>query len=208
MNSSGGVIGMTSQGNAKVYGYPAFRVRRSILRQELLRLCREQNIPVVYEKKLLRIEEGNENVALYFTDGTSVTTSHLIGADGIHSAVREQLSPGYRPQYDGMFLIYGMMKRDKLRANVKNWRNFPKDFAILAKEGSFIMQPTDYAGEEAAYFFSFVLPDRSEEEWERLRNDKEELRRMLVAQYCGKGWPEEIEVLCRETLAEEFWSWA
>lgn len=46
---------------------------------------------IVNNKQVLRFEETADEVILHFTDGTTHATDLVIGADGIQSAIREQL---------------------------------------------------------------------------------------------------------------------
>jgi len=79
----------------------------TILRRELFRVIHEgvlaAGIAIEYGKRLVAVEEGPDSVTAKFEDGSSATADVLIGADGIHSAVRALIDPAAPgPQYTGL----------------------------------------------------------------------------------------------------------
>ncbi|MEQ1647778.1 MAG: FAD binding domain-containing protein [Hyphomicrobiaceae bacterium] len=60
-------------------------------------------------KALMRVEQGRDEVAAYFEDGTSIAADLLIGADGIRSSVRAQLLPTAVPAYAGYVAWRGLI---------------------------------------------------------------------------------------------------
>ncbi|PVI00804.1 FAD/NAD(P)-binding domain-containing protein [Periconia macrospinosa] len=56
------------------------------------------NLPITSNKQFSHYEEDDSGVTAYFTDGTSARGSLLIGADGLHSPVRNQLLGPFAPQ--------------------------------------------------------------------------------------------------------------
>jgi len=79
----------------------------TILRSELLRVISEgaakEDIDVQYGKRLVSVDEDATSVTATFSDGTSATGDILVGADGIHSAVRTLIDPAAPgPQYTGL----------------------------------------------------------------------------------------------------------
>jgi 6-hydroxynicotinate 3-monooxygenase len=56
---------------------------------------------VSFEKKLVGLEPGGANVTLRFADGSSATVDAVIGADGVHSRVREFLLGAEKPRFTG-----------------------------------------------------------------------------------------------------------
>lgn len=68
-----------------------------------------------FNKKLTSIEETANEVILNFQDGTSAHADYVIGADGIHSAVRayvlaSQNLPAARPQFTGTWAYRGIIQ--------------------------------------------------------------------------------------------------
>lgn len=80
------------------YGYGVTSILRSRLRDILVS---HYGKAIHCGKKLQKVEEEGDVVKAFFEDGTSVIGDLLIGADGIHSAVRQQLVPSARLRYAG-----------------------------------------------------------------------------------------------------------
>lgn len=54
-----------------------------------------------FNKKLTHFEQNNDHVTLHFADGTVETTDYVIGTDGIHSTLRQNLLPNHSLRYAG-----------------------------------------------------------------------------------------------------------
>jgi 2-polyprenyl-6-methoxyphenol hydroxylase-like FAD-dependent oxidoreductase len=62
---------------------------------------------VHYGRHATGVTEGPDGVALHFGDGTSVTASVVVGADGSSSLLRAQVLPDHEPAGTGSMAIYG-----------------------------------------------------------------------------------------------------
>ena len=62
---------------------------------------------VHFGKAAVRVENTPDGAKLYFADGSSTQASIVVGADGVHSALREQLLPDCPPIDTGYRGIYG-----------------------------------------------------------------------------------------------------
>lgn len=64
-----------------------------------------------FNKRLEILEETGNGVTLYFKDGTAATADVAIGADGVHSAVREFLlgAEAAKPVFSGSVLYRGLV---------------------------------------------------------------------------------------------------
>jgi salicylate hydroxylase/6-hydroxynicotinate 3-monooxygenase len=81
------------------YGAPYLMFHRADVHATLF-----ANIPdtvIHYGKKLVGLDQGTKGVTLSFADGTRVTVDAVIGADGVHSIVREALLGPDNPRYTG-----------------------------------------------------------------------------------------------------------
>ena len=80
------------------YGYPQYSVHRGQLQTLLLTSLRDQLGPnaVHANTALTRFDDADGRVRVQTSSGEFVADA-LIGADGIHSAVRHQLHPGHDP---------------------------------------------------------------------------------------------------------------
>ena len=71
---------------------------RTMTRSELYALLREEagrrGVQIVYGKRLNALEHKHDGVTAVFADGTSAEGHLVVGADGLHSAVRPLIDPG------------------------------------------------------------------------------------------------------------------
>jgi 6-hydroxynicotinate 3-monooxygenase len=80
------------------YGAPDLMIHRARLHAALAALVPPHRIH--FGKKLVAIEQ-NESATLVFADGSRVEASLVVGADGIHSMVREALFGAEQPRFTG-----------------------------------------------------------------------------------------------------------
>lgn len=84
---------------------PDLSANRQTLREILLGGIEDR---VHFGKTLRQFEiDSDDAVRIQFDDGTWVTSTLLVGADGVNSAVRQQLAPGTEPADTGALCIYG-----------------------------------------------------------------------------------------------------
>ena len=81
------------------YGAPFLTLHRGDLHEALLALVPRQNVRL--GKKLVRIEQRGARVQLTFADGSEAEADAVIGADGVHSIVREHVAGGEQPRFTG-----------------------------------------------------------------------------------------------------------
>jgi 6-hydroxynicotinate 3-monooxygenase len=81
------------------FGAPHLMMHRGDLHSALLSLVPPEVVHL--GRKLIRFEQRQDKVTLHFADGSTAEAAALIGADGVHSVVREQLFGGERPRYTG-----------------------------------------------------------------------------------------------------------
>lgn len=94
-------------------GLPDVGPLRILHRSDLYRALHERaagcGIRTEYGKRLVDAREDGEAVTAVFEDGTSATADVLIGADGVHSAVRRLIDPAAPgPRYTGMLGFEGL----------------------------------------------------------------------------------------------------
>ncbi len=81
------------------YGAPYLLMHRGDLHGALFSAVPSELI--AFEKRLVGIDRSGGAVSLSFADGTSETADAVIGADGVHSRVREILLGPERPRFTG-----------------------------------------------------------------------------------------------------------
>lgn len=107
------------------FGYSITAIYRARLHQVLLQQLKG-HVQVHLGKRLQRIEDSGTSVTAYFEDGSSAVGDFLIGADGIHSAVREQIFSGISSyRYSGQTCWRGVvdfeMKHKFANSTVEAW---------------------------------------------------------------------------------------
>src|SRR4029450_4872107 len=116
VDGKGKPLGKVPYGVKSLYGQPAVSLSRSALFEALADGMRAQGVEIHYEKRLIRITEQDETITAHFEDGTSAGGDYLIGADGLHSLVREHILPeGPKPEYIGMVALGGFTPLAKLQ---------------------------------------------------------------------------------------------
>ena len=129
-------------GHEELYGYKALRVYRQIRIDELKTVLSECGIEVKHNTKFSHIiSESPKAVDFAFADGTTSSTSILIGADGIHSTVRKYTYPTISPKYLGFLGVTSAIQISSLRLPNTNRQVYPLLAAISAKPGAFVLAP-------------------------------------------------------------------
>jgi salicylate hydroxylase/6-hydroxynicotinate 3-monooxygenase len=81
------------------YGAPDLMIHRARLHSTLAALIPRHFIR--FGRKLVAIEQNESTATLVFTDGSRVEALLVVGADGIHSMVREALFGAEQPRFTG-----------------------------------------------------------------------------------------------------------
>ncbi|MEU8462374.1 FAD-dependent monooxygenase [Streptomyces sp. NPDC029003] len=89
------------------FGAPYLTVHRGDLHRMLAALLPQERVRT--GKELLRYEEGPGGVLLEFADGTTSVADVLVGADGVHSAVRRAVAGADAPVYSGNSALRGLV---------------------------------------------------------------------------------------------------
>ncbi|KAK5633347.1 hypothetical protein RRF57_009061 [Xylaria bambusicola] len=190
-------------GSEKLYGYSAMRVMRQELLDKLKTAVRERNIPLHYNAKFTNIvSDGPDKIEFAYGDGQTASAALLIGADGIHSAVRSTFLPQVRPVYSGFVFINSVVKWSQLRLP----DNYSLPATVMGKMGAFLLLPQTPDGSEI-----FVGTQRRFEEqdaagWDSLRNDKQRLYDML--QEDKSEWPDVVQSALEVAPVDEMGFWA
>jgi 2-polyprenyl-6-methoxyphenol hydroxylase-like FAD-dependent oxidoreductase len=115
-SQSGRRLGSINRNMKERFGQPAVNMRRTTLNETLVDKAWSDGIGVYFEKRLVKIEDrAGQPVVLHFADGTSAEGDFVIGADGVHSAARRQVTPdGPRPFGTGLIGFGGFVPRSLL----------------------------------------------------------------------------------------------
>ena len=112
-SQSGVRLGSVNQNMKARFGQPAVNMCRATLNEAILNKAWCENVELAFEKRLVSIEDrADQSVIAYFADGTSAEGDFLIGADGVHSAVRQHVIPdGPQPFDTGLIGFGGFVPR-------------------------------------------------------------------------------------------------
>jgi 2-polyprenyl-6-methoxyphenol hydroxylase-like FAD-dependent oxidoreductase len=159
-------------------GYKGWRVMRFELLKALLSVIeRLETVQIRYGKKLTRIEEGADQVCVYFEDGGVETGDMVLGCDGIHSATRRLLVEADRkPDYSGLAAAYGFVDVKELFGDEE--KPFFEDTAlVMSRYGSAL---TTFCDDERSMIYTVILMEMEEqgsrEGWKSIGKDQERVR--------------------------------
>ena len=183
---SGRIVETIEYGNKERYGTQAIRVYRFTVLQELLAKIQEKRIPIHFGRKFANVvSETDHTVTWKFADGTTTTASLLIGADGIHSSVRQYLAPGMQPVFSSMAAIVAAIPTAQLELPVadladlgalSNAHPLPAGI-VVPKMGAFVIMPQTFDGGEST--ITVQRPVIGAARWADLDADKEALTAMF-----------------------------
>ena len=110
------------------YGAPYFMIHRADLHQVLIDSVRALKPDAIHLNSRVAAfdDDGDSTVTLHLANGERVTSDALIGADGVHSRIRNILAGDDRPEFTGCMAWRGLVPTEKLpphmRRNVGvNW---------------------------------------------------------------------------------------
>ena len=189
-------------GSEELYGYRAFRIIRKLLINELRSMLEEQEVELLFNKPFTRIiAESSDKVDFEFADGSTATSSILVGADGIHSLVRRYIMPGLEPMYSGFMAINCVCPRSKLRIP----ENFHLPATVMSKAGAFLMVPQQVDGSELLIGAQSRTPEKSKEEWDKMAADKQGLLDELRKNKAD--WPDIVQSAMEGAPVENMGIW-
>ncbi|WP_295549254.1 FAD-dependent monooxygenase [uncultured Pseudacidovorax sp.] len=102
------------------FGAPYFTIYRPDL-MDILASAVEAASPgaIHLGRRITKVLQDEGGARLEFEDGTSASGDLVVGADGVHSAVRRQLFGDGEPVYSGNMAWRGVMKMDELPAALR-----------------------------------------------------------------------------------------
>ncbi len=85
---------------------------RSEFQQLLLEAVKNKGVNVLYGHECNHIKECNDGASVSFANGTKINAKYVLGADGIHSAVRKFVDPKATVKYAGICVFGGILEQD------------------------------------------------------------------------------------------------
>jgi 2-polyprenyl-6-methoxyphenol hydroxylase-like FAD-dependent oxidoreductase len=115
-SGTGKRLGEVANGVRLPDGTVSVCIKRGLLQRVLRGEAESRGIGIEYGKRLLSYEvTGEGGVIARFEDGTEAEGDLLVGADGIHSRVRQVMDPGApRPSYTGLLSLGGYARGPRI----------------------------------------------------------------------------------------------
>src|SRR5499433_401759 len=112
-SQSGRRLGSLNRNMETRFGQPAVNMCRATLNEVLINKAWCSNVELHFEKRLAAIEDrADRPVLVHFTDGSTAEGDFVIGADGVHSAMRGHVVPdGPKPFDTGLIGFGGFVPR-------------------------------------------------------------------------------------------------
>ncbi|KAJ4320232.1 hypothetical protein N0V94_003496 [Neodidymelliopsis sp. IMI 364377] len=176
--SNGETAGRYFFGHSSDFGYDALRLERKQLMQVLNSRALACGIPIIPKAFSSACKTATDDgIVIHFSDGSTETSYMLIGADGIHSAVRPFI-PGNSqsdPSYTGFLALN----------TVVDCPDVPESYLMpclqLTKAGGIIIGPDDASGKRIFVATQVPMEDRTRQEWDELRRDTHLLHELISA---------------------------
>ena len=177
------------------YGFPYFTVYRPDLLDVLARAVRRLEADAFAPKvDGVGFTQTDGEVRLDLEDGTTATGDALIGADGVHSPIRQTLFGADKPQFSGIIAWRGIIPMERLPARMErrvgvNW---------VGPGGHVVHYPLR-GGAVLNFVGALERTDWQIESWSA-RGTTEE----LASDY--RGWHEDIQTLIRNIPVPHKWA--
>lgn len=150
------------------YGAPYFYMHRGDLHEALASIVPED---IVHrDKKLVGLAQDGNGVSLEFADGTQVSADLAIGADGVHSVVRESLWGAEAPRFTGRVAY-----RTTFPASLMDGATIDGSAKWWGPDRHIVMYYVTPARDEIYFVTSTPEPDFRVESWSA-KGDLDELR--------------------------------
>lgn len=167
----------------------------TLLRSDLAKVIYENlnnEVEIIFGDVIEKIEQTKENIIVTFRSGKSRSFDLLVGADGLHSIVRnltfgsEEQFEKYYGYYTSSFTLENYSPKDRafLMCNVPG-----KQAAVYA-----------YSDEKTATFFVFASPDKLKYD----HHDVNKQKQILKDEFMNMGW-KCPEILSRIDSSPDFY---
>jgi len=154
------------------FGAPYYAVHRADLHSALLSLTPPDRVHL--GARLVTVTQGTDEARLHLSDGTTVAADLVVGADGIHSVVREQIVAD-RPRYSGQTIYRGLVPAERVPFLLAE----PRVLLWLGPDQHCVCYPVS-SGRQVSFGATVSASDWREESW-AARGDAAQ----LAAAYAG-----------------------
>ena len=117
-SQSGARLGSVNRNMTERFGQPSVSMRRAVLNEAVIEKAWSSYVELYFEKRLVRIEDRpDQPIVAHFADGSCAEGDFLIGADGVHSTVRDHVVTDAPKPFDtGLVGFGGFVPRSLLEA--------------------------------------------------------------------------------------------
>lgn len=219
-NGRGQTLDYVFHGSNALYNFPALRIKRAILREELLHHVKRAGIPIYWNKKCVHVTDSDLTAATgaataEFSDGDRVSADFVIGADGIHSRVRPFVAPNVgNPVFDGLIGISGSIHSDEMLGVGESFQEksgIQLPCLLFGANGTIGILPSSADGKDIGWFANVEAEDRSREEWARFGSDGQGMKDVILHKFFNGDradqWPEMVRQLILQTPPEALANW-
>lgn len=189
-------------GSEQLYGYKGFRIMRQLLINEMKQMLRGYRVEMNFNKQFTKIiRDTQDEVVIEFADGSTADSAIVVGADGIHSIVRNYIVPDVKPVYSGLMAINSVCPRSRVRIP----ENFYLPATIMSKAGAFLMVPQEVDGSQLLIGAQRRFPEKDKDGWDALAADKQGLLDMLRENQAD--WPDIVQSALENAPVENMGIW-
>ncbi|MFF8032102.1 FAD-dependent monooxygenase [Streptomyces sp. NPDC016626] len=177
-------------GCTELFGAPYYLIHRADLQRCLLSVVPEDTVEL--GKSCARVVERPGEVELHFADGTTTTADLVIGADGVHSAVRAAVVQD-EPRFSGYAVHRGLVPADVVPSfaadpRVMFWLGPRRHVTYYPVVGGDIVHFSAVGATDDARSGSFSSPGEVRELEAGFADWHEEVRRVVTAAESVTRW--------------------
>ncbi|WP_338539725.1 FAD-dependent oxidoreductase [Paenibacillus tundrae] len=175
-----------------VFSRRSIYMQRSDLVEILMRQAELDGVEIHYNKKLTHFTQDASNITAYFEDGHQETGTLLVGADGLHSTVRNQLFPSHVLSYAKSWGLYGLASFKDMNSDPIRHLMDGDELFYFTQNANFLVSKSNPTHELNLSWQASGYQERkrSKEEFEFRTLD--EIKSDLIQEYGGNGALSEI----------------
>ena len=190
-------------GSEELFGHKDLRVYRQVVTDELLRLCEERGVHIVWEKPFRNIISENEiMVEVGFNDGTVVKASTVVRTDISHSKVWGPIVSGARSMNMGQTSVVAPVERMNTASQSEEY-HLP--VSLAGKNDVLVLVPQDVGASEPTSGTQIVIPDSNQEETEEYRAiDSSLVKKFDLLNHVNEGASEIVKSAVDNLMLRDF----
>jgi 2-polyprenyl-6-methoxyphenol hydroxylase-like FAD-dependent oxidoreductase len=197
-----------TMGAVERYSEPTITLRRGLLHRILIEKAESLGVEIEYGKRLARVSQDQDRVSVEFEDGTRAEGDMLIGADGVHSAVRSHVAPERAgPAYSGLVFFAGFVDEPTLISKADLDRS--AQYVTVGPIGFFGYSHVDPPEESkpSVLWNCYLRQDERIPSAELRAMPDEAIRRRVTQAHQGWHWPigdliENATTFCKTSIFE------